>query len=409
MDVVVPSICLSSLTGALLFYAGGRLSPRGEPGSLAEPAPAPMPTAPDPELEAERAARVRAEAETAGTVLARQQAVSALAEERARSKALRDELESERDARTRADAEAARERRRLVDEGTRLRAEMARLGAEAARLTEQLAARPPPPAPTRKGTTPGTGATPPRFNDVEARAAAAEARVAALTDELSKARAAADAGRAGAPDLAELQRRGLEVSMKLRTLEQRSGEIDRREAENADLRRRVEALSASAAEAEELRRRLRDLEAQGYARHPLDSLHEIEEMPVSEGKPELETSLALGLRDLAVREGRCRAAVLSDTRGLLIAAYGEADHRIELAAAASLTTTTVERLRELIPLGEVTSVVLVDQNDLVLRTRWLRWDDECFVLSTLGPGAPAFDDSAAEALRTQLSELIGAG
>jgi hypothetical protein len=195
--------------------------------------------------------------------------------------------------------------------------------------------------------------------------------------------------------------------MKLRLLEQRAEEIAQREAENAELRRRVEALSAVAAEADELRRRVRDLEAQGFARRPLDSIGELDEVPDSMGKFELETSLELGLRELVKREDGCRAAVLSDVRGLLIAAYGEAGHRVELAAAASLTLSAAERLRDLLPLGAAKSFALVDDNAIVFRTRWLRWQDECFLLSTLGE-APEEDEGPTEALRVHVSELIGA-
>ncbi len=102
MDVVVPSICLSSVAGALLFYAGGRLSARAPAEA---PAPPTEPLSPD--LEAERAARLRAEGEATGAWRSVKDAVAALAEERSRSTALREDLAGERDARERADAEAA--------------------------------------------------------------------------------------------------------------------------------------------------------------------------------------------------------------------------------------------------------------------------------------------------------------
>jgi hypothetical protein len=437
MDVIVPSICLSSFAGAMLLYAGGRLTPR--------PAPEERPDlALSLELEAERAARCRAEEHVSGTRVALDEAVAALGQERARRTALGDELAGERAARARADAEAESERRRLADESARLRVQ----AAQAAELGEQLA--------TLRHKVHGhsgdggeVGRLRAALGAAEARAAGAEIRVADLTTEISRLRAdvakAVTAGkrlsaeaaglrakvaeqeramakleaavkeRAAPPpaeareakDLAELQRRSVEVSMKLRTLEQRAAEMDRKEAENVDLRRRVEALATSAAEADELRRRLRDLEAQGYARRQLDGLHTLEDIPVSTGKPELETSLAAGLRELCLREPGCRAAVLSDVRGLLVAAYGGAGHRDELAAAASLTLTTAERLGELLPLGPAARMIVVDENAIVFGTRWLRWADECFLLSTLGVAEPA-DEGATGALRAQIEELIGA-
>ena len=98
--------------------------------------------------------------------------------------------------------------------------------------------------------------------------------------------------------------------------------------------------------------------------------------------------------------------MLSDVRGLLIASFGEAAHRQELAAAAALTTTTAERLRELLPLGEPLAFTLVDANEIVFRTRWLRWEDDGFLLSTLG-AAPAAGDAPAEELRRRLAALLG--
>ncbi len=52
-------------------------------------------------------------------------------------------------------------------------------------------------------------------------------------------------------------------------------------------------------------------------------------------------------------------------------------------------------------------MTLVDENDVVLRTRWLRIEDECLLLSTLG-AAPKARDAAAESLRSKLFALIGA-
>jgi hypothetical protein len=244
-------------------------------------------------------------------------------------------------------------------------------------------------------------------------AAEREAEAARLREENERLQRAlaAEKERVAAPDLAEVQRRGLEVAMKLRVLEQRSDEIAHREAENQDLRRQVDALRATAAENEALRGRVRDLEAQGFARRTLSSRADadaLDEVPESEGQRELESSLELGLRELCKREEGCRGAVLSDMRGLLIAAYGAPTHRHEMAAAASLMTSAADRLRELYPLGEPVSLALVDENAIVFRTRWLRWESESFLLCTLG-AAPAGRDLAAEALRAELSELIGLG
>jgi hypothetical protein len=434
MDVIVPSICLSSVAGAIFFYAGGRLRVPRIPVAEA-------PSLPSDELEAERVARGRAESEAAGAVRAQREAVTALADERGRSTALREELAGERDARRRADVEAASERRRLNEDAARLRARADAAETRAAALDAQLArARAEltkaqqeqekavaaarrlasEAANERRRLTEDAANERRRLTEEAAKLRArqeaelSQARVRkdeaeGLREEnlrLSRAVAALESQRASAPDLAEVQRRTVSAAMQLRTLEQRAQEVTSREAENAELRRRVEALSGAAAEVEALRRRVRDLEALAFAQGTPGEAEERDEVPDSEGMRELDSSLALGLRELVKREEGCRTAVLSDTRGLLVAAYGAPGHRLELAAAAALTTTTAERLRELLPVGEPVSLSLVDDNAVELRTRWLRWAGECFLLSTIGSAPPA-DEAPAQALCDRLAELIG--
>jgi hypothetical protein len=439
MDVVVPSICLSSVAGALLFYAGGRLSAR-----VAPEAPAPAEAPPPPDVEAERAARLRAEAEATGAWRSHREAVAALAEERSRSTALREDLAGERDARARADAEAASERQRLIGEGVRLRDDLARLrevemraagaetrahelGAEvqraradlqkataqAARLTGELAA-----LRARAAESDRAAAL---LTATRAAADATEATAQRLRDDNERLRgtvAVLERERAAAPDLATAQRQRVEVAMKLRALDQRAEEVARREEENAELRRRVDTLAAAAAEVVALRAEVRDLTARGFAKQATDGLPEDagwdDDVPDSEGMLELETSLELGLRELCKREPGCRAAVLSDLRGLLVAAYGEPGHRDEMAAASSLMTYLAERLGDLVPVGEPTSLALTDGNEVVFRTRWLRWEDECFLVSTLGKtppegaGAAGHERPPIDVLRARLEELLGA-
>ena len=196
MDVVVPSIWLSSFAGALLFYAGGWLSPRpgaapdapGAPGAPALPPSEPTEphlalAAPSAEIEAERAARARAEEQARGAVRARDEAVAALTTERARSTALREDLRGERDARSRADAEAARDRKRLVDDAGRLQAQASEVAEHLATLRARV-----------ESDGGEVGRTRAQLGAAEARAAAAEVRGAALGADLSRRRAPSLAG-----------------------------------------------------------------------------------------------------------------------------------------------------------------------------------------------------------------------
>jgi chromosome segregation ATPase len=423
----VPSICLSSLAGAVLFFTGGRLSSRG-PSADGRAA-----------LEAVERERARLAEELAGARAAHDDAVRAVAEQRARAAALREQLDAERAARLDAERRAAAEVARLGEEGTRLRAQGLELGEQLAALRARAAhdvgelAR-------LKGL--GSAA--------EARAAAAEKRVAVFATDLDKARralqdavaagardaqelAAARAGTAhlreenaeltrardalqaerahraaGAADLAELQRRNVELAMRTRVLDQRAGEMERKDAENAELRTRIEALAHVSAESAELRRRVLDLEARGFAQQLQEAPAPIRPTRPAGEPPRLETSLEQGLAEVVARDPGCRTAVLSDLRGLLIACAGAEDHQHELAAATSLTTYATERLRELVPLGEPASLELRDENGLVVRTRWLRWEHERFLLSTLGaaPGREA-SEIAIQELTARLSALIG--
>jgi hypothetical protein len=206
-------------------------------------------------------------------------------------------------------------------------------------------------------------------------------------------------------DLGEVQRQKTELALKLRQLEQRAEQAKKQEAENVALRRRVETLSTAAEEVTALRARVRDLEAQHFARRTLSSKPPIDEPPSSRGP--LEMSLELSLRDVMASDEGCRAAVLSDDRGLLIAAFGDRVYRHELAAAASLTTYTISRLREILPLGEAVNIAVVDRNDVLFRTRWIKWQDEDLLLSTLGI-APEEDQPEIDVLTLRLAEIIGA-
>jgi hypothetical protein len=373
MDTVVPSICLSSVAGAIFFYAGGRLGAPRSAGDL-EPLPSRA------ELEAERAARGLAESAAAGAIRAHREEAAALADERGRVALLHDELGAERDARRRADAEAASERWRLNEEAARQRM----------------------------------------------RAEAAEARVVELGAELIRARAEVTQARA---ELAKAQR---EQELGVAAARRLAAEAAALRAKAADHARVLADLTAAraqkaeavarAAEVEGLREEncrlagaIAALEQERAAAHAFagaqgrgaqEARAARDPMPEPDGTRELDTDLGLGLRELVKREEGCRAAVLSDVRGLLVAAYGAGGHRLEMAAAAALIATAGEKLRELIPLGEPWSLALVDESALVFRTRWLRWEGECLLLGTLGAAPPA-DEAPVRALRDWLAELIG--
>jgi len=215
-------------------------------------------------------------------------------------------------------------------------------------------------------------------------------------------------GEQSAPQsLADVQRHNVELSLKSRALAQRTAEFEVHAAEIESLRDKVEELTAAASETMELRAKVRDLEAQGFAiklsrgdgwtKRPARS---------HDGPDRLESLLQDKLEALMTDTQGCRTAVLADLRGLLIAASGDVKYQDELAAAASLTTYTTERLRDLFPIGEPTAIEVVDVNRTMLRVDWLRVNEDTFLLTTVGV-APEMSASRAGHSDAIMGELDG--
>jgi DNA repair exonuclease SbcCD ATPase subunit len=212
-------------------------------------------------------------------------------------------------------------------------------------------------------------------------------------------------------DLSTFQRKNAELSLKAKVLEHRTTEFERQAEENHELKTKVEALENTMAENERLVRRVRELEAQAFAtqasRVPTLVPGPIRKVAANTAELRLEALLEEAL-DTLVREDRgCQVAVLSDLRGLLIASSGDKSHQDELAAAASLTTYTTDRIRELLPMSEPKMIQWVDTNRVALRARWLRTEDDSFLLTTLGlDSEPA--NTRADRLSATISQLISA-
>lgn len=203
-------------------------------------------------------------------------------------------------------------------------------------------------------------------------------------------------------DLPNFQRKNAELSLKEKLFEQRMAEFERQAEENHALRMKVENLEMTRAENEALTRRVQFLEAHSFAhlgpRRPTERPGLIR--AVDPSRPELIDDTLAEL----VREAGCRVAVLSDLRGLLIAAAGDQAYQEELAAAASLSTFATERMRELLPMAEPEVLEWIDSNRVALRASWLRTEDDAFLLTTLSVDAPS--DSAVDRYRGAISRFL---
>jgi DNA repair exonuclease SbcCD ATPase subunit len=190
-----------------------------------------------------------------------------------------------------------------------------------------------------------------------------------------------------------LKKTNNELSLRMRTLEQRASETDYYANENSDLRRRLEELEAIALEAKQMRRRITDLEAQAFALTAAKTKDKgaagkpaVAQVQTSSagGEKRLEQLLEEAMAVLVRDETGGRAVVLADTRGLLLAAAGEAKYQNELAAAASVVAEVAEKVRALLPFAEPQTLLLSDVNNVIVKTRWLRIQDDTLALSVLG-------------------------
>ncbi len=255
-------------------------------------------------------------------------------------------------------------------------------------------------------------ATRAQMRDLRAQVAEAEARAkeaVRLREENSALRAQAAEPSRGADSqvsMADVQRRNVELSLKARVLEQRSAEFEMQAAEIESLRFKVDQLQSLASETVVLRERVLDLEAVSFARKVVEGKGSVSRPSRTDGPTGLENQLERDLEVLVRGDTGCRTAVLADMRGLLIAATGDITYQDEIAAAASLTIYTTERLRQLVPMGEPASIRLVDVNHVALETRWLRWENDAFLLTTLGV-APDVHDQREEHVQKIISELLG--
>lgn len=183
-------------------------------------------------------------------------------------------------------------------------------------------------------------------------------------------------------DLPTFQRRSAELSLMETALEQRTSELARQAQDNYELRERVVALEDALADKEQLARQVQELEARVFAAGAtaVDPAGASAGVLVAEQLGRLDEVVTAVVRS----EPGCQIAVLSDLQGLLIAGAGDKARHEELAAAASLTIHTAERMRDLLPISAPRTFSWVDDNRVAVRVRWVRTADEPLLLTTFG-------------------------
>lgn len=218
-------------------------------------------------------------------------------------------------------------------------------------------------------------------------------------------------------DYDALKKTNNDMALRMRTLEQRASETDYYANENSELRRRVEELEAIALEAKQMRRRITDLEAQAFAIAASKTKDKGAAGKTAAGQAQVATSgserrleelLEEAMSSLIRDETGGRAVVLSDTRGLLLASAGEPKYQNELAAAASVVAEVAEKVRLLLPFAEPQTLHLSDVNNVIVKTRWLRLEDDTLALSVLGFSEDMPDPTEDKVAKT-VSKLMSYG
>ena len=75
---------------------------------------------------------------------------------------------------------------------------------------------------------------------------------------------------------------------------------------------------------------------------------------------------------------------------------------------ASVVSEVSDRVRNLLPIAEPHVIEILDVNNVVMRTRWLRWSDETLALSVLGFRDEAPDPAEEKVVKT-VTKLFGYG
>ena len=184
-----------------------------------------------------------------------------------------------------------------------------------------------------------------------------------------------DRGAARELSALQLEHKRLKLDLQLATekLETQATSLERL----SDIQAELEDRNAEQETVLRLHEQVRDLNAEIFAmRNANSGTYQVMDLGSVESSSRELTPVALD------------AAVLSDHLGLPIAATGSLPAE-SLAAVSGLAARNAEHVRELLPLGPITTIQWVDQYGMTVTCRLLKMAGDEMAMTTIGPGTPS--------------------
>jgi predicted regulator of Ras-like GTPase activity (Roadblock/LC7/MglB family) len=159
-------------------------------------------------------------------------------------------------------------------------------------------------------------------------------------------------------------------------------QLDQIREETTRLRQVEAELGRTEIELDQQREEARVLRSQAFASRPPQSRRPSSEAPISAHIRALQSIV-----DAETRMGRAKSAVIADELGLLVAASGATnEYGDALAAMGAYLADVGIKTRDMLPLHQVSQVVIRDDHDVTLTVRPLAADDPGLALVTLAVG-----------------------
>jgi predicted regulator of Ras-like GTPase activity (Roadblock/LC7/MglB family) len=159
-------------------------------------------------------------------------------------------------------------------------------------------------------------------------------------------------------------------------------QLDQIREETTRLRQVEQELGRSKIELDQQREEARLLRSQAFASRPAPARRPSSEAPISAHIRALQSIV-----DAETRMGRAKSAVIADELGLLVAASGATnEYGDALAAMGAYLADVGIKTRDMLPLHQVSQVVIRDDHDVTLTVRPLAADDPGLALVTLAVG-----------------------